>query len=162
MNKIASLSVVLLVMLGLAPSFASAEMAPDFSLKTLTGDNVRLAEQRGDIILINFWASWCGPCIQEMPKLDQLAEKYQGLGVQVWGINVETDTAAANAYLAKLPVTFPILFDSENNVSKAYAIKAMPTTVIINKDGEVSAVHHGYQSGYEKKYEADIKKLLRQ
>lgn len=162
MTKIARLSLVLLAMLALFPQASLAEMAPDFSLKTWQGDNVRLAEQRGDIILINFWASWCGPCLQEMPKLEQLAQKYQDLGVQVWGVNVETDTAAALAYLAKLPVTFPILFDNENKVSAAYAVKAMPTTVIINKDGKVKAVHHGYQSGYEKKYEQDIKKLLRE
>jgi peroxiredoxin len=162
MIKKTRLSLVLLVMLALIPKVSLAEMAPDFSLKTWQGANVRLAEQRGDIIVINFWASWCGPCLQEMPKLEQLAQKYQDLGVQVWGVNVETDTAAALAYLAKLPVSFPILFDNENKVSAAYAVKAMPTTVIINKDGAVRAVHHGYQSGYEKKYEQDIKKLLRE
>lgn len=158
-NLIAILLVTILVLI---PNLSYAELAPDFSLKTQQGHNLRLAEQRGDIIVLNFWASWCGPCLQEMPKLNQLAEKYQDLGVQVWGVNVENDNAAAQAYLAKLPVNFPILFDSENVVSKAYAVKAMPTTVIINKDGNVSAVHFGYQSGYEKKYENDIKKLLRE
>lgn len=136
--------------------------APDFTLKASDGTNLRLAEQKGDIMLINFWASWCGPCIQEMPALDKLAQKYQALGVQVWGVNVENDSAAAKAYLSKVQVSFPILFDLDNGVSKAYQVDAMPTTVILDKDGKVRAVHRGYKPGYEKKYENDIKQLLRE
>jgi peroxiredoxin len=141
---------------------AQAATAPDFTLKALDGTNLRLAEQRGDILLINFWASWCGPCIQEMPQLDKLALKYQPLGVQVWGVNVESDSSAAKAYLSKVSVEFPILFDQDNSVSKAYQVEAMPTTVILDKDGTVRSVHRGYKPGYEKKYEDDIKGLLRE
>jgi peroxiredoxin len=136
-------------------------MAPDFTLKALTGVNLRLAEQRGDIIVLNFWASWCGPCLQEMPALDKLASKYQPLGVQVWGVNVEADSSAAQKYLNKTRVEFPILFDTENSVSERYQVQAMPTTVIIDKDGRVHSVHRGYKPGYEQKYENDIKTLLR-
>ncbi|WP_323601888.1 TlpA disulfide reductase family protein, partial [Rheinheimera pleomorphica] len=82
----------------------AAASAPDFTLTALDGTNLRLAEQRGDIMLINFWASWCGPCIQEMPARDKLAQKYRMLGVQVGGVNVENDSAAAKAYLAKVQV----------------------------------------------------------
>ena len=149
----------LLLLLGSSQLLATA---PDFTLKALDGKNLRLAEQKGDIMLINFWASWCGPCIQEMPALDKLAQKYQALGVQVWGVNVENDSAAAKAYLSKVQVSFPILFDLDNSVSKAYRIDAMPTTVILDKDGKVRALHRGYQPGYEKKYENDIKQLLRE
>jgi len=139
-----------------------AQTAPDFTLKALDGSNLRLAEQRGDIMLINFWASWCGPCIQEMPQLDKLAQKYQMLGVQVWGVNVENDSSAAKAYLSKVNVEFPILFDVDNSASKAYQVEAMPTTVILDKNGTVRSVHRGYKPGYEKKYEDDIKGLLRE
>lgn len=139
-----------------------AATAPDFTLKARDGNNLRLAEQRGDIVLINFWASWCGPCIQEMPQLDKLAQKYQPLGVQVWGVNVENDTSAANAYLNKVNVEFPILFDLDNSVSKAYRVEAMPTTVILDKNGTVRSVHRGYKPGFEKKYEDEIKGLLRE
>lgn len=152
-----------LLLLALALSgTVQAESAPDFTLKALDGNNLRLAEQRGDIMLINFWASWCGPCIQEMPALDKLAQKYQMLGVQVWGVNVENDSSAAKAYLSKVQVAFPILFDVDNSVSKDYRVEAMPTTVILDKDGKVRSVHRGYQPGYEKKYEDDIKGLLRE
>ena len=141
---------------------AAAEQAPDFTLKAIDGNNLRLAEQRGDIMLINFWASWCGPCIQEMPQLDKLAQKYQPLGVQVWGVNVESDSSAAKAYLNMVSVGFPIWLDQDNAVSKAYQVEAMPTTVILDKDGQVRSVHRGYKPGVEKKYEEDIKGLLRE
>ena len=96
-----------------------------------------------------------------MPELDKLASKYQPLGVQVWGVNVEADSSAAQKYLSKTRVDFPILFDTENSVSASYQVQAMPTTVIINKDGDVHSVHRGYKPGYEQKYENDIKTLLR-
>ncbi|MDX1538324.1 TlpA disulfide reductase family protein [Arsukibacterium sp.] len=155
---------MLLTVLSLSAHSAKADSqapAPDFTLKALTGVNLRLAEQRGDIIVLNFWASWCGPCLQEMPALDKLASKYQPLGVQIWGVNVEADSSAAEKYLSKTRVEFPILFDTENNVSESYQVQAMPTTVIINKDGNVHSVHRGYKPGYEQKYENDIKTLLR-
>lgn len=152
---------LLLSAMGMAAT-TQAATAPDFTLKARDGNNLRLAEQRGDIMLINFWASWCGPCIQEMPQLDKLAQKYQPLGVQVWGVNVENDPSAANAYLNKVNVEFPILFDLDNSVSKAYRVEAMPTTVILDKNGTVRSVHRGYKPGFEKKYEDEIKGLLRE
>jgi len=156
------LNVCLLALTLTVAATTHANTAPDFTLKARDGNNLRLAEQRGDIVLINFWASWCGPCIQEMPQLDKLAQKYQDLGVQVWGINVENDPSAAKAYLNKVNVEFPILFDLDNSVSKAYRVEAMPTTVILDKNGSVRSVHRGYKPGFEKKYEDDIKGLLRE
>ena len=139
---------------------ATSPLAPDFTLKARDGSNLRLAEQQGSIVVLNFWASWCGPCRQEMPVLDELAKKYADLGVQVVGVNVETETDGVQNYLSEVPVSFPILLDLENIASKAYDVKAMPTTVIIDKDGRVRALHRSYQPGYEKKYEDDINGLL--
>ena len=139
------------------------EKAPSFALVSLTrNETVSLDDFKGKVVILDFWASWCGPCIQEMPALDKLAQKYQMLGVQVWGVNVENDSKAALAYLNKVPVGFPVLFDVDNSVSKAFQVEAMPTTVIIDKNGAVRSVHRGYQPGYEKKYENDIKGLLRE
>lgn len=162
------ISKVLLAVVTLATFSANAEllaaaqspMAPDFTLKAHAGGNYRLSEQRGSIVLVNFWATWCGPCRQEMPVLDELAKKYADLGVQVIGVNVETETAGVQNYLSEVPVSFPILLDQENIASKAYDVKAMPTTVIIDKDGRVRALHRSYLPGFEKKYEDDINGLL--
>lgn len=140
----------------------TVSQAPDFTLKSHRGENIRLGELSGDIVLLNFWASWCGPCRKEMPELDKLHKKYKNLGFTVLGINVEKESSAAKRMLAKSPVSFPILYDSENVASKLYDIKAMPTTIIIDKDGNARFFHLAYESGYEKKYEEQIKILIKE
>jgi peroxiredoxin len=136
--------------------------APDFTLKSLAGDNVKLSELRGQVVLINFWASWCGPCRQEMPRLDDLYQKYGELGFTLLGVNVEQDSAEAQRMLHDTPVTFPILFDTQNQVSKLYDVTAMPSTVIVDRDGNVRFVHKGYQPGYEDEYQTQIRTLVRE
>lgn len=136
--------------------------APDFTLKSITGENLNLTEQRGKIIVINFWASWCGPCRKEMPVLEKFYAKYQDLGVSVWGVNVEQENQAGRDFLVDLNLTFPILFDATNTISATYQVEAMPTTVIIDRDGLVRYAFKGYKPGYEKKYAKAIKALIRE
>lgn len=136
--------------------------APDFTLKSMMGQNLNLAEQRGNIIVINFWASWCGPCRTEMPILQEFHNQYQDLGVAVWGVNVEQQNQAGLDYIQELGVDFPIFFDASNTISAAYNVEAMPTTVIIDRNGNVRSVFRGYQKGYEKKYAKVIKQLIRE
>lgn len=136
--------------------------APDFTLKNRQGINLNLAEQRGKIILINFWASWCGPCRKEMPVLQKLQDKYQDLGVSVWGVNVEQESQAGRDFLADLNLDFDIFFDQTNALSKSYQVEAMPTTVIVDRDGIVRYVFLGYLDGYEKKYANALKALIRE
>lgn len=113
-------------------------------------------------MLINFWASWCGPCRKEMPVLQALEDKYKDLGVQVWGINVEQESQAGKDFLANLSLNFSIFFDETNTLSKTYQVEAMPTTVIVDRDGVVRFVYLGYKDGYGKKYEKAIKQLMRE
>jgi peroxiredoxin len=136
--------------------------APDFTLKNMQGQNINLTEQRGNIIVINFWASWCGPCRKEMPVLQELQDKYQDLGIQVWGINVEQENQAGRDFLANLDLSFPIFFDATNKLSATYQVDAMPTTVIVDRDGIVRYVYRGFKDGYGKKYAKAIKKLIRE
>ena len=138
------------------------EQAPDFTLKSMSGENLNLGEQRGNIIVINFWASWCGPCRIEMPILQDFHDQFQDLGVAVWGVNVEQQNQAGLDYIRELGVDFPIFFDASNEISAAYNVEAMPTTVIIDRNGTVRAVFRGYQKGYEKKYAKVIKLLIRE
>lgn len=138
------------------------QTAPDFTLKSLAHDNLNLQEQRGDIVVINFWASWCGPCRKEMPVLEQLQQKYQDLGVQIWGVNVEQDNQAGRNFLKDMSLTFPILFDPNNQLSESYNVVAMPTTVVVDRNGTVREIYRGYKDGYGKKYEKALKKLIRQ
>jgi peroxiredoxin len=138
------------------------QAAPDFTLKSMAGTNLKLTEQRGKIIVINFWASWCGPCREEMPVLQKFYDKYQDLGVSVWGINVEQENQAGRDFLADLNLSFPILFDASNTISLMYQVAAMPTTIIIDRDGLIRYAFQGYKPGYEKKYAKAIKQLIRE
>ncbi|SHF23528.1 Thiol-disulfide isomerase or thioredoxin [Microbulbifer donghaiensis] len=141
---------------------SAAEPSADFTLASNKGDNLRLAEQRGDVIMLNFWASWCGPCRKEMPLLDELNARYAAAGFQVWGVNVDAERADAEKMLGKIPVDFPILFDSAGNVSKLYGIDAMPSSVFIDRDGNVRQIHRGYRDGDEAAYKKIIKELIRE
>ncbi len=136
--------------------------APNFTLKSLTGKNMKLSELTGNVVLINFWASWCGPCREEMPLLNALHKKYEALGFTVLGVNVEEQADNARGFLKDFPVDFPVLLDSKNQVSKLYSVIAMPTTVVVDRDGNMRFLHKGFKSGDEKKYRKIVKKLVRE
>ena len=136
--------------------------APDFTLKSLEGSNLRLEEYRGQVVLINFWASWCGPCRQEMPLLDRLHHRYEDTGFAVLGINVEGEAAPAQELVDKTNVTFPILIDEGQAVSELYNLEAMPSTVVVDRDGIVRYIHRGYKPGDEAKYVEVVKQLIRE
>lgn len=146
----------------LSVSLAYAEPAPDFTLQSSSGENVRLAEQRGKVVMLNFWASWCGPCRQEMPLLDGMYKRYGPAGFQFYGVNVEEDNTDAKKLLKELGVSFPVLFDPESKASKLYKVDAMPTTVVIDKKGQIRFVNRGYKSGDENKYRDQIRELIKE
>ena len=146
---------------GSAP-LAPTAPAPDFTLRTLEGQNLRLGEQRGRVVLVNFWATWCGPCRQEMPHLNKLYEKYKSSGFVLLGVNVDDDAKHAAGVASKLGVKFPVLPDADKRVSRQYDLSAMPSTVLIDRDGRVRYLHRGYQSGYEDTYDKQIRELLKE
>lgn len=146
----------------LASSGLTGQTAPDFVLKSATGENLRLSEYRGDVVMINFWATWCGPCRQEMPLLDELYGRYQRVGFNLLGVNIDDDSRRAMAMVNELGISFPVLFDEDKKVSKLYEVEAMPLTILLDREGTVRHVHHGYQPGYEQKYLNEIRSLLRE
>lgn len=136
--------------------------APDFTLKSRDGKNLRLSDYRGQVVMINFWASWCGPCRQEMPLLEDLYKRYSKLGFTIVGVNVDTDSSKANNYLKDVTVSFPIVYDTSNNVSKTFNVNAMPTTVIVDRNGNMRFLHQGYKPGYENEYKKQVKQLIKE
>ena len=146
----------------LASSGLTGQPAPDFALKSSNGDNLRLSEYRGDVVMVNFWATWCGPCRQEMPLLDELYIRYQRVGFSLLGVNIDDNSSKAMNMVAELGISFPVLFDSRKEVSKLYEVAAMPVTVLIDREGTVRYVHHDYKPGYEEKYLDQIRSLLRE
>jgi len=135
--------------------------APDFTLRTMAGPNLRLQEQRGKVVMINFWATWCGPCQQELPKLNQLYEKYRAAGFVLLGVNVDDDVKHAGDVASKLGLKFPVLLDTDKSLSHLYDLSTMPSTLIIDRDGKVRYLHKGYLAGVENDYDKQILELLK-
>jgi len=141
---------------------ASGTPVPDFTLRSSTGKNLKLSERRGEVVMINFWATWCGPCRQEMPELERLYQKYRKAGFVLLGVSVDDKPEAARAMAQKLNVSFPVLFDDRKQVSRKYDVDAMPSTLLVDRNGIVRFVHRGYRAGVEKQYEEKLRELLRQ
>ena len=139
-----------------------AEPAQAFSLAARDGSKISLSQYAGQVVMINFWASWCGPCRQEMPLLEGLYQRYESLGFALLGVNVDEDPTQALDYLDEVEVSFPVLLDTQNSVSKAYDVIAMPSTILVGRDGTLRYIHHGYQPGYENDYQNQIRELIRE
>ena len=146
----------------LASSGMEGQVEPDFVLKSTTGENLRLSEYRGDVVMINFWATWCGPCRQEMPLLDELYGRYHRVGFNLLGVNIDDDTERALRMVEELDLHFPVVFDTRKEVSRLYNVEAMPATILVDREGNIRHVHHGYKPGYEDKYLDQIRALLRE
>ncbi len=141
---------------------AMGASAPTFQLDSMAGKKVNLSDLRGKVVLLNFWASWCGPCRKEMPILEQLHKQYQSKGVALVGVNVEPDSQEALKWLKVTPVSFSILFDRDSSVSKLYQVEGMPNTVILDRKGKVRFIHRGYKPGEENEYLDQIRALVRE
>jgi peroxiredoxin len=161
-NRIAAVIAAVALALPALAADPTGAPAPQFTLGAKSGQNVSLAQYKGQVVMLNFWASWCGPCRQEMPLLESIYKKYNRLGFTLIGVNVEPDSNAANEWLKQTPVSFPILYDKESRVSKMYDVAGMPSTVIIDRAGKVRMLHRGYKPGDENEYLDSIRTLVRE
>lgn len=168
MRAAAALSTLMLAAVLCGPGAAGARAAmlnsaaPDFTLPSSGGTNLRLQEQRGQVVMINFWATWCGPCRREMPQLNRLYGKYRSAGFLLLGVNIDDDRNNALGLASKLGLQFPVLFDSTQRVSRLYDLSTMPSSVLIDRDGRVRTIFQGYKDGYEDDYERHITELLKE
>ena len=160
-NRLAAIAAALAIALP-ALAGSAAGPAPPFSLASRSGADVSLAQYKGQVVMLNFWASWCGPCRQEMPLLESIYTKYNRMGFVLLGVNVEPDSQAANEWLKQTPVSFPILYDKDSRVSKLYDVAGMPSTVIIDRGGKLRVLHRGYKPGDENEYLDSIRTLIRE
>ncbi|HEY7638847.1 MAG TPA: TlpA disulfide reductase family protein [Steroidobacteraceae bacterium] len=145
---------------GVAAADIVGQPAPDFALRSMKGPSMRLSEHLGEVVIINFWATWCGPCRQEMPLLDALYGKYQRAGLVLLSVNIDEAAAPAIEMAQTLRVSYPVLFDARKEVSRAYDVSAMPVTVLVDRAGVVRYVSEGYKPGYEKRYTEKLRELL--
>ncbi len=150
-------------LLTLSPSASAVkvkQVAPDFTLASNKGGNIRLKDLRGKVVMINFWATWCAPCREELPLLNALYNNYKSKGFVLLGVNIDDKSKLANKMIKELNIKFPVLFDSNQATSELYDLQAMPSTFILDKNGVIRFSHYGFKPGYEKKYEKNVKSLL--
>jgi peroxiredoxin len=128
------------------PSSLVGAPAPDFELQTLSGSGLRLTDLRGKVVLLNYWATWCTPCQQEMPLLQDRAVRYP-TELVILGINYNEPASLVQDFVTNLKITFPILLDPGSKIQDLYRVRGYPTTVIVDVQGVIRVVHIGGLSG---------------
>jgi len=137
----------------------AGQVAPEFDLAGRLAA-VNLSDYKGKTVYLDFWASWCGPCKQSFPWMNDMQSRYGAKGLRVVGINVDQKTDDAKAFLKDTPASFDVAFDQGGKTPKAYAIKGMPTSVLIGRDGKVLSVHSGFKDEQRPELERQIQQAL--
>jgi peroxiredoxin len=154
-----------LVVIALAASAATGYVllgheAPDFALRAVAGNNVRLSEHRGDVVVLSFWGSRCGQCRMQLAALDKSFKTYHSAGLQVFGVNVDDDQGGALEFAHTQALAFPLLLDPAKAVARAYLVDNLPMTVLIDRGGSVRQVHRDFSSKFEPAYLQQLRVLL--
>ena len=119
-----------------------------------------LLAEKGKVVYIDFWASWCGPCVKSFPWMNKIQQQYKEQGFTVISINLDADEANARLFLQENQASFAVIYDNKGTIAKHFSIQGMPTSMLINRDGEIKYRHSGFFTGKTKQYEDEIKKLL--
>jgi thiol-disulfide isomerase/thioredoxin len=164
-SRIAALaSAAAAMVLAAAPvrAIEAGQPAPSLTLPARSGSTLAVPDARARLTYIDFWASWCGPCRQSFPWLNQMQARYGAKGLRVVGVNLDAKTADAERFLKDVPATFEIAFDPQGGSGRAYALKGMPSAVLLGADGKVIETHQGFRAGDADALEALIRNHLEQ
>jgi cytochrome c biogenesis protein CcmG/thiol:disulfide interchange protein DsbE len=145
-----------------APALAAAagDAAPTFSLPTAGGETIALDKLRGKLVYVDFWASWCGPCRQSFPWMNELQAKYGGRGLAIVAINVDKKRTDAERFLAQVPASFPIVYDPAGATPAAFAVRAMPSSYLVDASGRIVDVELGFREERKGALEERIRALI--
>lgn len=158
--RILARAVQLSALIGLChASVAMAKAAPEFQLPTRHG-SIDLRQLRGHVVLVDFWASWCGPCHESFPWMNRMYEQYKDQGLRIIAINVDSNTRQAKRFLNRMPAYFTVAFDPGGKTPDAYGVMGMPSSYLVGPDGQIEAKHIGFHRNRTGEYEASIRKLL--
>ncbi len=157
-----TLTVVVAVWLlaGALVSASGAQPAPSVLLHRADGTTVRLEDFNGKVVLVDFWASWCVPCRASFPALDVLYQRERNRGLEVLAINVDEQRKSADAFLALRPHVMPVLFDPKGESALAFMVRGMPSSVMIDRAGNIRFTHMGYSTTVFDSYQREIDQLL--
>ena len=159
-GRLATIIISFLLFAGSALSVELGKPATDFELLNLKQEEVKLSGYQGKVVYLDFWASWCVPCRETFPFMNQLQEKYGKDGLEIIAVNIDTKRPDADKFLAQYPPGFTVLFDPKRAVAKTYELKGLPTTFLIDRSGNVISTHLGFQKDRAGELEAHIAKAL--
>lgn len=156
--------------LGFISSASAAELIPitqaqeapllNQRLPDMKGGEMALADLQGKVVLIDFWASWCGPCRESFPWLNNMQEKYAEQGLVIVGVNLDKQPKQALDFLKQVPANFTLLLDNKAILPEAYGLIGMPSSYLLDRQGRLRATHTGFNVGRVNEYEASIQQLL--
>jgi peroxiredoxin len=130
-------------------------MAPDFTLDLLDGSAVTLSDLRGQVVVVNFWATWCPPCEDELPDLQTVWEAYQAEGVVLLGVAFDDEASPVQEMASRFGVTYPLGLEAGDRISSAYGVTAVPETFVVDQEGRVAYIHIGPVTGETLRVELD-------
>jgi thiol-disulfide isomerase/thioredoxin len=136
------------------------EAAPSFSLATAKGDTVALDRLKGQVVYVDFWASWCGPCKRSFPWMNELTERYGNQGFTVVAVNVDKKREDAERFLAATPARFTVVYDAPGATPAAWSVKGMPTSYLVDRSGRVVMVEQGFRDEQKAVVEQRIRELV--
>lgn len=143
-----------------ATAVVPGQPSPDFALKNATGKNVRLSEWRGEVVLLSFWAGWCGRCTDQLQQLELIQKQYAARGVRVIAVNIDHETQPARDAAGRLNLL--VLHDADQSVARQYELSDLPLTVLVDPHGKVRYVHEKYRGGDATLYEEELAALLQE
>lgn len=163
MRKLLAFSLILTVTLlpnvvAMAGAAVAGQPAPDFALKSTAGKNLRLSEWRGEVVLLSFFAGWCGRCTDQLEQLEKLQHQYHGRGVRVVAVNIDRDSQPGRNAASRRNLL--VLHDSEQAVARQYELSDLPLTVLVDAHGNIRHVHRKYRGGDAALYSEELAALL--
>ena len=145
-----------------AQALSVGSRAPEIGLADRAGRRARIGSYRGQVVIVDFWASWCGPCREEMPVLERLYRRYRGQGLRVVGINLDRNWSNAEEMLQRIPTSFRMVHDPESSVARRYGLSRMPSSYVIDHRGIVRHISAGFRASDAQAIERAVQRALEQ
>ena len=139
---------------------ALAQPAPDLSVKKLDNSSVKISDYKGEVVYVDFWATWCPPCRKSFPWMEEVQQRYKDLGFKVLAISLDTKRDVIDQFLGTMDVHFDIAHDPSGDSANAFKVKGMPSSYLIDRKGNIHMTHMGFNSNDKTKLEEEIKNLL--